>query len=254
MSLEVTGCAIGAIVIPTYKRVVRGLRVLSFAAATLSCACDAKLTRRVSAEILSVEGGSWVLKRKGNVVPPPGTTKWIAGEELRTDPNCTISVALLPGALLRLEPRSHLALTELALGKKGLARTMHRRLGLRLVEGAIFTVVEFEGGAGDWLVETPEGSISTIAPGLCRIEVGEQRTRLTCVRGEFTFTRTTGHATRVAAGYFGEWSASGTDQAASAAELDERAQDNVEKCLSVERKLLNKQNDQRFAPFQWRQF
>ena len=216
-------------------------------------ACTGKITREASATVLTLEGSARI--------EGPGTAPRIVeqrsalrkGETLRTNDNGTAALMLLPGALVQLGPASALTLEELTITKDGNAtdEAMSRVILLRLVEGTVDLVVQFESELGKWSVESPNGLLSTTTPGTCRLEVDGDRTRVTCLRGLFSFASTGDlAAVGIERGCFQEWPSN--ELGAITVETDARAQDEVNELLDVERKLLELQRRERFSPFPWR--
>ena len=130
---------------------------------------------------------------------------------------------------------------------------IRRSLRIRLSEGAIVVIVDFDPQSAGWCIATPHGELSTAAAGLCRLEVTAAKTRLTAVRGEFAFrAHEQDSESRVAAGYMQEWPSPRV--VPLPADSDVQSQRDVQESLSVERILLKLETRERFVPYPWRQF
>ena len=177
------------------------------------------------------------------------------GETIHSGGDGSVALSLLPGALLQLEPNSTLTIEQLKITKDGNATEggIRRGLRIRLSEGAIVLIVDFEPQSADWGIATPHGELSAASAGLCRLEVTAAKTRLTSVRGEFAFrAREQDHKSRVEAGYVQEWPS--PQVVPFPADSDVRWQREVQESLSVERILLTLEGRERFVPYPWRQF
>lgn len=216
--------------------------------------CEGRLTRDVQATILELEStGLSVDSANGRTRAPRQHPGWKSGEALHHGVS-TAAVSLAPGALVYVEPKTEIVLDRLSVTKDGNATTeaMHRSIHLQLLTGVAFFVVQFESESSDFIIRTPHGSLSPTLPGAFRLEVGQSKTRLTVLRGDFSFTPTSGTpVAQIQAGCFQEWPVPGG--AANPAELDPRAQDEIEKSLAMEQKLLDLQNRQRVGVFPWRE-
>lgn len=175
-----------------------------------------------------------------------------AGETIATAEDGRLAIALLPGALVQLEPESRFFIEKLALGKNGFAaaEAMHRSVRVRLMEGTLFCLVRFETEPPDWILETPHGRLLTGSGGLCRIEVGGGKTRIICARGGFTFQSEDGTVPiPLEPGYVYDWPPHSTP---FPAELDLQTLPAIQLTTNVERNLLELEAGLRFKPYPWR--
>ncbi|HMJ05445.1 MAG TPA: FecR domain-containing protein, partial [Chthoniobacterales bacterium] len=230
--------AAGAYVRRGLKPLWPGVLGLALTAAT---GCTGKVSREVNATLLAVDGSSLVQGLGSNGTSRPATAQapFRAGETLRTNSDGTVAAMLVPGALVRLAPRSEIRLERLAITKDGNAtdEAMSRAVSLRLLEGTIDLVVQFESEPGKFRLETPVGTLSTLLPGTCRVAFQSGQLRLTCIRGAFDFLPAGGQSpVTLKAGYFQQWPDGQPEP--SAIETDATAQDEIDQSLNVERKLL----------------
>lgn len=228
--------------------------IIAVGCALLLTSCDGRLTRNVEPTILEAQGSlSLITVPAGPERPLDGRTRWSAGEKLVTGADGTAAFFLLPGVLLQVEPNSELILEELTLRKDGYAivEAMRRSLRLQLRSGVVFLATQIEERSSHLALVTAHGRIAAARGGLCRLESTPGKTRLTSVRGSFTFSSSEGGSVEVEAGYFHEWPASSA--APRPAELDAQAQEEIENSLTVERKLLDLQGRAYGRRFPWRE-
>ena len=195
-------CAMGNAVPP--------LAAFLFIATTFLCGCGSSMAREASAKVLKADGLNFVSRPKqgSNERPLKEKSPVTVGETIHSGGDGRVALSLLPGALLQLEPNSTLTIEQLKITKDGNATEggISRGLRIRLSEGAIVVIVDFEPQSADWGIATPHGELSAASAGLCRLEVTAAKTRLTSVRGEFAFrAREQDHKSRVEAGYVQEW-------------------------------------------------
>jgi len=237
-------------------KVLFPLTAVCFVAAALLCGCGSSVAREVSARVLQAEGLNSVTgTKKGSSGRPLGETSRVTvGERIHSGIDGRLALSLLPGTLLQLAPNSTLTIEQLKVTKEGntTERTMSRRVRVRLLEGAIVVIVDFDPPSAGWCIDTPHGELSTASAGLCRLEVTAENTRLTSVRGEFAFrARNESPENLVAAGYVHEWPSH--RMASFPADSDAQSQRDVHESLSVERILLKLEARERFIPYPWRQ-
>jgi len=229
--------------------------VLGIAALTAT-GCTGKITRETTATLLALEGsvliqGSAQGEASRAAQPRAQIRK---GETVRTGSDASAALMLLPGALIQLGPDSALRIEKLALTKDGnaLNNAMSRVVLLSLLEGTADLVVHPEPSRCQWNVETSNGRLASVRPGTCRLSVKQGLTRVTCLRGAFSFVGSDDvTAVEIEDGCFKEWPSERGD--AQPVETDSRAQEDVDQALDVERNLLELQRRERFTPFPWRQ-
>lgn len=227
------------------------LGLLGFAALA-SASCDGTVSRQVPAIVLATEGEVKAGKS--------GTPRTLAlndavapGETLRTGADASAFLLILPGALLHLSPTSVLHLEKIVLSKNGNAtdEAMARTIHLRLLAGSADVVVEFEADPDRCHFATPQGRVVPLTPGaVARLLVTSHETRLVVARGRFAFFENAETPPSVvAAGFFQSWPGGGD---AIAAETDAESQDQIDKLLQMEWKLLRLERARRFSPRPWR--
>ena len=216
--------------------------------------CEPGVTRRVEAVVLAKEGEvSWKIGSEAESSVQPDS-RIGGGATLRTTGDARVGLALLPGALIQLEPVSELRLQSLQLVKIAyrLEDAIRREVHLELARGTLVTSIAFESSSDDLSIATPEGTLTLASHALCRIEVRDRVTRVTCARGVVSFkTRDDAAAVTLQAPESREWPSQAADRIP--ADFDVRAMEEIENVKEVEQKLLGLEERRRLSPFPWRQ-
>lgn len=176
-----------------------------------------------------------------------------AGDVIETGDDGQAAFALLPGALVLIEPGSKLRIEELKLGKNGFASAegMTRLCKVKLDRGVLYALVQWESEPPAWKVTTAHGRLASGPAGICRIETDSVKTRIISARGDFTFVeQPSRHVSPVGAGYAHEWPLPAHD--AFPAELDQQTLRDVQRTRDVEQKLLELQQRLQLTPYPWR--
>ncbi|MDQ3119008.1 MAG: FecR family protein [Verrucomicrobiota bacterium] len=224
-------------------------------AGTVLAGCDMAIPPLVRATSLEVSGTVHVTAVESDATKRnlQAHAPLRAGDTIETGENSRLAFLLLPGALIQLEPRSKLLIEEITLRKNGFApaEAMQRSIRVRLWQGVLFAILQWETDPPASVVATVHGTLSTGALGLCRIETAEARTRVLSARGTFTFN-VVGHREpiHIPPGYAQEWPSPGF--APFPAELDHRTLPQMYEARDVEQKLLRLQRRRQFAPYPWR--
>lgn len=234
----------------TFARLV--ITLLCAAASLVSC--ESTIIHDASSVIFDL-GGTVLITR-----PESGAGPYIlredahpkAGDIIETAQDGRVSLALLPGALLQVEPDSKLLIEKIKLGKNGFASTegMQRSVNIRLFHGTLYAVVQWDFGSADCTIATPNGRLDMAAGGVCRIEALERQTAVVSAHGDFTFVPTDQtNITRLNSGHAQEWPSSHDP---FPAEFDQGTLPHIQKARAVEQELLELQVRQRSTPFPWR--
>jgi hypothetical protein len=213
----------------------RGFVVFAIASALAQAGCWEGVTRSVSATVLSTRGEVASLsKGSTNFGPVDSRTKLNAGSILRTSRDGQLNLMLFPGAVAQVSSDSELKIDELKLRKDGneTGDAMRERIArIELRRGGM--VVLFEGFAR-FTIETRDTTIHVLPSCLLRLDVDENGTRATCVRGKFYATPQNGQIVAVDAGYFREWP---SERGAVLAAEDRRGQTDATATLETAREL-----------------
>lgn len=220
-------------------------------AAFAGSGCHGNVARKVEATVLAAEGEV----RAGN----GGSTRILSvnstlgrNQTLRTGADGSVSLLLLPGALLHLGPDSALRIEEIVLTKDGnaLEDAMERTVRLQLLAGEADLVIQFESAANQFTVTTPHGRLLVTAPATARLQVRPAQTRIDVARGQVHFASgDTNPPSSVVAGFSQSWPGEGD---AIAAVEDAVSQQQIEDLLRVEQEMLRLQRARRFQPRPWR--
>ena len=213
------------------------------------------ITRKVEAVVLSAEGEASASAssgsptrfdlRAGARISPPAS--------MVTNSDATLALSAVPGALVELEQESELRLMSLKITKNGnrVQEAIRREVRLQLERGALVASVQFESEPAAVAIDTPAGVLSMSSPALCRVEVRNQITRVTCARGAVAFHPQGAASATVQAPESREWPAGESEHIP--ADFDVRAIEEIEKSKEVEQKLLGLEERRRLSPFPWRQ-
>lgn len=218
----------------------RGLRIVLLGVAMVQSGCWEGITRQTLATILSVEGPAAISRNvRGQFDPLQSGAHPGAGNVIETSASSRVAVALLPNILFQLGPNSRLEIVRLALTKDGneTGDGMRGRYAeVKLLAGRMFVSQVWGEATVRFTVATPHGELVTTSNALYCLESDEQKTRVTCISGTVGFRPSeSATATRVPAGFLGEW----PSQASSvvAAQTEARGQDDLQEALEVEQKL-----------------
>lgn len=141
---------------------------------------------------------------------------------------------LIPGALAQVSRDSELKIAELGLTKDGnetgdAIRERHARVGL--ARGGMIVLFE---GFGQFNIQAGDVAINVLPSCLFRVEVDQNRTRVTCVRGKLVAAPKGGQSVPIGAGSFREWP---SERGVMSAAADERTQKDVLATLQAAREL-----------------
>ncbi len=228
---------------------------------SLSCAislagCGSTATRDVSAAILEASGVVVIVDSRTTTPNQmkESDRRVAPGFILKTGTDGRLALALLPGALIQLEPNSQLLIEQITIGKNGFAseEAMRRSIRLHLLEGVLHAAVQWESEPAGWILKTPHGRLLNGMSGFCRVEVGGAKTRVIAARGGFTFVPNDGTAAiHLGSGFTQEWPV--PLFAPFPAELDQGTLSQVQAAHNMERKLLALQRRLWSTPYPWRQ-
>ena len=210
-------------------------------------ACEASVTRRVLATVLSVEGTAEV-RQKGHsefdrITP---ATLLQVGSLVRIGTSGTLNLAFLPNTVASLSEKSELQIDDLAVTKDGNAMrndVRSRMVRLLLLGGTMqVSFNRLPDSESDLAIKTPQGALSANSDCIFLINVGEGKTRVTCVYGMLAL-----HIERadflIEAGYFQEFPSS--DLSPKAAAEDAQAQRDVMSMIETEHQLQELARHQR---------
>ena len=203
--------------------------------------CWEGVTRQVAATVLSMRGD--VLRRppgQADFRPFGSETRPGVGTVLRTSDNGWLNLALIPGTLVQMSPNSELEIEELRLTKDGNEtrdEMSDRLVAIRLNQGIIDVLFQLrdKSAAAQLSVATSRVTVKANPSCLFRIQAGELKTRVTCIRGEVYSAK----AGMIPVGYFQEWPST----AAIAAQAnDTRGQMDIAGVLKADRELRDLQS------------
>ena len=204
-------------------------------------ACEASVTRRVLATVLSVEGTAEV-RQKGHsefdrITP---ATLLQVGSLVRIGTSGTLNLAFLPNTVASLSEKSELQIDDLAVTKDGNAMrndVRSRMVRLLLLGGTM--QVSFNRPPdcrSDLTIRTPHGELAANSDCVLLVNIDDRRTRVTCVYGMVT-TRIGQANFPIEAGYFQEFPSN--ELSLQAAADDARAQRDVMSIIETENELQN---------------
>jgi len=164
----------------------------------------------------------------------PGKADWI-----RTSSSSRAALALLPNALIQLEPGTTIEIVRLALTKDGneTGPSMRGRFAeFKLLNGRIFVSHNWGDTTARFVAATRDGEVIATSNALFCIHSNETSTRVTCASGTIGFHPAKGGAVAsIAPGFMGEWS--GNAATVTAADLDTRGQKDAEEALPIEQTM-----------------
>lgn len=209
--------------------------VVALISALALSGCWEGISREVLATVLSTRGEIVASsKEPANFRRVDPETKLGAGSVLRTSSGAQVDLLLVPGVLAQVSGNSELKIEELNLTKDGnetgdAIRERVARMELR--RGRM--VVLFEGFAR-FTIETREATIRVLPSCLLRLDVDQNGTRATCVRGKLYATPQNGQPVSIDAGYFREWP---SERGAISAAEDARGQTDTMSTVEAAREL-----------------
>jgi len=201
----------------------------------LLAGCWEGVSRDVLSTLLSVDG-EVVSSSKGSAefYPANSQTKLSAGSILRTSKGARANLILIPGALVRLLERAELKIDELRLTKDGNETGDAVRERIARVELHRGGMVGRFKGIARFAIETPNAAINVLPDCLFCLDVNENRTRLTCIRGKVFANSKSGQSVSVDAGFVCEWPSKNPPLPAAE---DKQAQTDTTAGLQVAREL-----------------
>ena len=212
-------------------------------------ACEANVTRRALATVLSVDGKAEV-RQKGHsefTAITPSTLLQI-GALVRIGAGGTLNVALLPNTLANLSENTEVQIDDLTLTKDGNAMrndVRSRTVRLLLLSGTIrVTFSRIPESQSDFTVRTSHGELTANSDCIVLVNIDNRRTRVTCAYGTVT-TRIWQTNFPIEAGYFQEFPS--TELSPRAAADDAQAQRDVTSMIETENELENLARRQRLS-------
>jgi len=212
-------------------------------------ACEANVTRRALATVLSVDGKAEV-RQKGHsefTAITPSTLLQI-GALVRIGAGGTLNVALLPNTLANLSENTEVQIDDLTLTKDGNAMrndVRSRTVRLLLLGGTMHvSFTRIPESQSDFTVRTSHGELTANSDCIVLVNIDNRRTRVTCVNGMVT-TRIGQTNFPIEAGYFQEFPSS--DLSPQAAAEDAHAQRDVMSMIETEDELQNLARRQRLS-------
>jgi hypothetical protein len=213
----------------------RGCFVYAFLSALSLGGCWEGMTRNVLATVLSAHGEIVVFTDGASTSQAVNEqSKLRAGCHLRTSNDAKLDLQLIPGALAEISGDSELKIDQLTITKDGNETgdgIRDRVARVSIPHGHI--VVLFDGFA-HFIIETPQISVAILPDCLIRLDVDQNRTRLTCVRGKVQVAAKNADPVNVDGGNYREWP---SEKGAIRVTEDEKAQKDVAAGLQTAREL-----------------
>jgi hypothetical protein len=229
------------------------LRALGCLALCTLASCRPDFEPRVSSLVLAVDGSGGAT-RDGNTVRLTTAARVEPGAKIRAQEDARVDLMLLPGILVELSGAGEFEIKQLRLARNG-NETIHpmatRQAHIRLPRGLLVAAIGQTQTRSRLFVETAAGTFVAGSGRAFLIEVTGQKTRVMSVRGRVAFEPVGGGvSTKIEAGFFAEWPRNAAPQ--PAADAGPEAQADVSRIMTVKRRLLRLEKEERTAFLPWR--
>ena len=228
------------------------LRALGCVALCAFTSCRPAFEQRLAGLVLAVDG-SGEATRAGTTGRLTTGARVEPGTKIRAQGEARVDLLLLPGILVELSGAGEIEIRQLHLARNG-DETIHpmraREASVRLPRGLLLATIGQTQTRSHLSVETAAGRLVAGSGRTFLIEVTGQKTRVMSVRGRVAFKPAGGGAsTKVDAGFFAEWPGDAAPR--SAADAGPEAQADVSRIITVKRRLLRLEKEERSAFLPW---
>ena len=206
--------------------------------ATAISGCWEGTTSKTLVTVLAVEGQPTVSSVKTNT-SLAADDHLARGAIIQTPASATVSLALLPNCLVRLEPNSSLEIRKVSLTKDGNetgSAIRERQVEVRLQNGGVIVSQNWGQTRARVSIITPQGEAVTPSNALFSVRVEAGATLVTCATGWVEF-RPQGaeNAVQISPSSVGKWGNGGSQ--IGPAETEPRGQEELQTALEAEDNL-----------------